>query len=116
MHGWLAVAEPARDMGRFLLSPAALRPAPLADWYRTITAGLLPAPLRDAFGFRFGLRERAAFAASLTALRVGHRLLPSKLRHQPTYLDAQRRLEGKAGRDRIGYLVERCVLHAAIGH
>lgn len=120
MWHWLSVAAPAREMAGYLLGPSAkeppaITPPALARWYRLMTAGLMPGPLRDAFGLRFGRRERLAFEASLRALRALRRALPPSLRYQPAYLDALRRLEGKPGRHRIGELVERYVLHAPIG-
>jgi len=115
MWQWLAVATPAREMSRFLLAAPALRPAAFASWYRMMTAGLMPAPLRRPFGLRFGARERVAFRASLVGLRAIHRALPERARWIPGYADAIRRLEGKPGRDRLGMFIERYVLHAAIG-
>jgi uncharacterized protein (DUF2236 family) len=111
----LAVATPARDMAGFLLAAPALRPARFAAWYRTMTAGLMPEPLRRPFGLRFGARERFTFAASIRALRAIRAALPERARWVPAYADALRRLAGKPGRDRVGMFVERYLLHAAIG-
>jgi uncharacterized protein (DUF2236 family) len=111
----LAVGAPARAIAGFLLSPPAIQPAPLAAWYRTMTAGLLPAPLRAPFGLRFGARERLTFRTSVRALRAFYRTLPERARWVPAYADALRRLQGKPGRDPVGQLVERYLLHAAIG-
>jgi uncharacterized protein (DUF2236 family) len=111
----LAVATPAREMARFLLSSPALRPPALATWYRTMTAGLMPEPLRAPFGLHFGARERVVYRASIQALRGIHRALPERARWVPAYADARRRLEGKPGRDRLGVWMERYLLHAAIG-
>ena len=60
---------------------------------QAVTAGLLPAPIRDGFGLPFGRRERAQFAATLTAARALARL-PASARDLPAYRDAQRRLRG----------------------
>jgi uncharacterized protein (DUF2236 family) len=111
----LDVARPAAEMAEFLLSPPALRPKSLSDWYRTMTAGLLPDRIRVQFGMRFEARERAAFRASIRALGLLRRTLPASLRYLPAYNDALRRIAGKSGRDPIGVWVERWVLHGALG-
>jgi uncharacterized protein (DUF2236 family) len=111
----LTVTPPARELAGFLLQPPALRPASLARWYRAITAGLLPEPLRAPFGLSFGARERAVFAASWPALWAMRRALPPHVRQQPAYRDALRRLAGKCGRDPVGTWVERVLLEGPLG-
>ncbi len=114
MWNTLRVAQPAIDMGRFLLAPPSLSPPPLARWFERMTAGLLPEPLREQFGLPFGLRERAAFHASIHAVRAMRRAMPAKARYVPAYHDALRRLAGKPGRDPIGAWIERNVLEARL--
>jgi uncharacterized protein (DUF2236 family) len=114
MWHWLAVASPARDMARFLLSPRALRPPRFATWYRCLTAGLMPEPLRRPFGLRFEAADRRAFERSIRGLRLVRRALPPALRYVPAYLDARRRLGGKTGRDPLAVLVERYVFYGPI--
>jgi uncharacterized protein (DUF2236 family) len=46
-----------------------------------ITAGLLPAGLREAYGLRWGLRERAAFRTLRAAVPRALPLLPGRLRY-----------------------------------
>jgi uncharacterized protein (DUF2236 family) len=110
----LEVTRPAREMGQFLLHDEALRTKTLARWYRLMTAGLLPEPLRAPFGLRFGDRQRLAFETSVRGLRAVYRAVPSRLRWLPAYADARRRLAGKPGRDRLGKMIERYVFEAAI--
>jgi uncharacterized protein (DUF2236 family) len=114
MWRWLAVGKPAREMGRFLLSEPALRPRMFASWYRMMTTGLLPEPLRDAFGLRYGRRERLRFATSMRATKAAYRLLPQRLRWVPAYADARRRLSGKPGRDWLGSMTERIILQTTL--
>ena len=111
----LEVARPAAALAERLLSPPAIRPKALCDWYRMMTAGLLPERLRGQFGLVFEARERAAFATSIRALKLARRALPPQLRYLPAYHDAMRRIAGKRGRDRVGVWVERYILQGALG-
>lgn len=87
------VEDGARRMGRILLYPP-LRGVPQVAFspLRLLTAGLLPAQLRDAYGLKWRGRDRAAYAA----IRMGlHRLVPSMptpIRWLPPARDAYRRL------------------------
>jgi uncharacterized protein (DUF2236 family) len=88
----LTVAEPARDMSRFLFGDGKTR---LGRWLAIITAGLLPDRLRRQFGLAWGLGERTLFAASIAALSPTWRLLPRRARLLPAFVDAERRLAGQ---------------------
>jgi uncharacterized protein (DUF2236 family) len=68
-------------------------------WYRALTAQLLPARLRDAFGLAYGGREAAAAARALSRLHRLYPLLPSALRHVGPYREAGARLAGRARPD-----------------
>src|SRR5712692_6930409 len=73
----LTISEEARSLAPAVLHPpmpAALRPA--AAGARLITTGMLPGPLRDGFGLRWGPAERAGFAALSASVRGCVRLLP----------------------------------------
>jgi uncharacterized protein (DUF2236 family) len=64
-----AVLHPAKPLGlTFLPVPA-------------VTAGLLPAALREAYGLRWGWRERAAVGTLRAAVSHGVPLLPARLRY-----------------------------------
>jgi uncharacterized protein (DUF2236 family) len=60
----------SRAVARDVLRPYGWVPAP-AWWPNdVVTAGLLPASVRDAFGLRYGAAERMAFRAAIAALRM----------------------------------------------
>jgi uncharacterized protein (DUF2236 family) len=102
----IAVGAAATELARFLLDPARIRPAPVWRWYRVMTAGLLPARVREEYALPFGCAERATFDASLRALRATWWLLPGPVRWLPAYLDAERRLAGRRDPHPLGRLVD----------
>ena len=108
----ITVGKPALELRHFLL--AAPRPvlAPLASWFTTLTAGLMPPRLRAQLELPFRLREEALFRASIPALRAAFRLAPPRLRYFPDYIEAQRRLRGEEPRDRVGRFLEKVALGA----
>jgi uncharacterized protein (DUF2236 family) len=87
----LAVGEPARDIGKFLLTAPTAALAPAMRWYRIITAGLLPARFREPFGLPYGPAERAVFASSMATCRAVYPALPRSIRLLPGYLQAMER-------------------------
>jgi len=86
----LTVAPAAREMARFLFGGRA------GGFVRVIATGMLPPRLRREFGLPWGLAERAAFTAALASIRAGWRALPRRARYLPAYVDAIRRVAGKA--------------------
>ncbi len=106
----LTVGTRARELGRFLLTAPKPASVPLVATYRVLTAGLLPAPLREAYKLRFGRRERALFRGAVATLRTTHPLLPRRLRFVPAYVEAMRRLNGDPAPDRFGRRLERLAL------
>lgn len=112
----LEVGRAARDTAEFLLTPATRAHAPLTDWYRVMTAGLLPDAVRAQYGLRFGRRERIVFDASVRTLALGQRRVPRRLRLFPAYLEAERRMAGAGGRDRIARALQRMVIRSSLGN
>ncbi len=106
----IAVGGPAREMSAFLLTPARPSARPLMSWYKTMTSGLLPQTVREQLGWSFGRTEQAMFKASIRTLRAGYPRLPRRARDVPAYVEAQRRLQGRTGPDRLGRALERFVL------
>ena len=106
----LAVGRPAREIAGFLLSPPSPVFRPAMRWYRALTAGLLPPRLRAGYGLPFTRADALLYEGSLRALRAGWRHLPERLRHRPEYVEAERRLAGKPGPDRVGRALQQVVL------
>lgn len=73
-----------RRLARVVLRPS-IRHVPSFVYapLHVITAGLLPGPLRDAYGLRWGGAERALYAAARTAVRGAVRVAPAALRQVP---------------------------------
>jgi uncharacterized protein (DUF2236 family) len=108
----LAVGAVGREIAGYLFAPSDPVLAAPASWLRTLTAGLLPEPVRDRFGLDFGARERRSFTRSIEALRSWLPRLPKRMRYVPPYFEAQRRIAGRAGSDWIGKAVARVYLGA----
>lgn len=89
----LFVGEAAREMAHFLFSAPTPNGKRVMSWYRAITAGFLPARLREGYGFAFGPRERVLFEASLPALRATVRATPRRYRYISAYHRARTRIE-----------------------
>ncbi len=91
----LTISEDARSLAAAVLHPpvpAVLRPAAAAA--RVIAVGMLPAPLRERFGLRWGPAERAEFVSSSAAVRTARRLMPRSAREWPHAAVAARRVRG----------------------
>lgn len=85
----LVVAEPAREVARLVLRP----PAPLAfrpalDALKALTIGLLPAAIRERYGFRWYARDDALLRAFSVAVRTTLPLVPRSLRFTPLEVGA----------------------------
>ena len=89
----ITVGRPAASIARFVLRSPHMVLTPLANWYKAVTAGLLPPRLRQQFGLRFGLVERTLFEGSMPALKQFLRALPAQLRYLPVYRRALERLK-----------------------
>ncbi len=91
----LTISEDARSLAAAVLHPpvpAVLRPAAAAA--RVIAVGMLPAPLQERFGLRWGPAERAEFVSSSAAVRTARRLMPRSAREWPHAAVAARRVRG----------------------
>jgi len=82
--GEIAVGDDARALAAALLAPP-LGPAaaPLFRVTRLITVGLLPDPIRQAYGFSWEPRHERAFRRAVILIRRTRRLLPAMLREWP---------------------------------
>jgi len=89
----LTAGEQARKIAEAVLSGAGTW-LPIPSWYRALTAGLLPARLRDEFGLPYGRREERKTERALAVLRRVYPRLPGRLRHVGPYHEACARLAG----------------------
>ncbi len=106
----LAVGRPAREIATFLLSARGAPLSPVMGWYANLTAGMLPARLRAAYGLPFSRADELLYAGSLRALRRGWPRIPARLRLRPEYVEATRRLAGKPRPDRLGRALQDALL------
>ena len=89
--GRLAVGEQARRLAAALLAlPGGPCVAPARWLGRLITIGLLPAPLRDGYGFVWHERDARRLRAAAAALRAARRIAPRVLREGPAARQAGR--------------------------
>lgn len=103
----LHVTAEARELAGHILTPPNATASPLYRFIRAYTAWLLPEPLREGFGLRFGLADRALLTSGRAMLRAAIPRLPAHLRYFPDYLDAHRRLAGQPGPDRRSHAMAR---------
>jgi len=80
-------------VGRDVLRPFGWVPAPFYWPSDALAAALVPAPLREAFGLRYRLRERIFFALVIAAARIARAVLPERL----TVVPQARRFERGTG-------------------
>jgi uncharacterized protein (DUF2236 family) len=59
---------------------------------RLFAAGTLPERVRDAYGLRWTVADRAAFASAVAAIRAGYTLLPESVRYHRAYREAMARV------------------------
>ena len=82
--GPVAVTEQARALGRLVLRPRLrLLPGPAMVPFEVVTAGLLPATLREQYGLRWGAAQRRAFRLAVAAVPRVVALTPPVLRVWP---------------------------------
>ena len=95
--GEIAVSDSARVLAREIVSPAtAALPRPLY-WVAALpSVGLLPPSVRQAYGFSWDRRHRAALNVSAALLRHPVSRAPSLVRHWPIARAALRRARAAA--------------------
>jgi uncharacterized protein (DUF2236 family) len=82
--GPLTVTEQARALGRLVLRPRLrLLPGPAMIPFEIVTAGLLPARLREQYGLRWGPAQRRGFRMAVAAVPRVVALTPPLLRVWP---------------------------------
>ncbi len=94
----IAVSEAARALARHIVDPPLPRPfRPLLRLARLPAVGLLPPPLRAAYGFAWTLGHERALRVVAAASRRTLPLLPSILRHWPAARAAGARSRNRGG-------------------
>ena len=87
----LAVGPAARDLARAIFRPP---PAPalraIGPLVELLTAGLLPGPVRELYGYRWTARRERALRGAAAAIRWLLPLLPPSLRVVPAARRAER--------------------------
>jgi len=101
----LCVTPFARDLSGFLLDTPAPALKPMMAGYRMFTSGLLPHALREGYGLPIGPTQQIAFWLEVRAAKAAISALPARLRYYPAYIDALRRMQGKAP-DPMGRVLE----------
>ncbi|HVH62339.1 MAG TPA: oxygenase MpaB family protein [Candidatus Dormibacteraeota bacterium] len=82
--GAVHVSPLARELGRLVLRPRALRmPGPVFIPWQIVTTGLLPPALREQYGLRYGRREERFFHLLVIALPKLVAVTPPVLRVWP---------------------------------
>jgi uncharacterized protein (DUF2236 family) len=81
--GQIVVGPAARTLASRLLSPPLGPAVHLFRLTRLFTVGLLPADIRDAYGFEWDARRARAFDRLVRLVRAFRRLLPVQLREWP---------------------------------
>jgi uncharacterized protein (DUF2236 family) len=80
--GVLAVSDEARELGTAVLTPRAAGIAvPFGGVHRLVALGLLPASLRQQYGFDWDLRRERRFGRAVRALRALRRVSPGFAAH-----------------------------------
>ena len=80
--GQIAVGRQARELASEILNPVLPAPAgPLLPLLRLPAIGLLPEPIREAYGFRWDPRQERALRLTGALTREALRVTPSLLRH-----------------------------------
>jgi uncharacterized protein (DUF2236 family) len=78
--GTLHVTPEGRDIARAVLSPGISGvPLPGTSIHRLFTLGLLPAPLRDEYGFAWNERSERRLRRAVRVLRAARRITPDVL-------------------------------------
>ncbi len=90
----LTVSPVAHAMGQRILQGAGSW-IHIPQWYRALTAGMMPPRLREAFGLDYGRAERKAEDRAKRWLPHIYPRLPEVLRFVGPYREAEARLQGK---------------------
>lgn len=97
--GEVTVTEQGKHVGRFILEPPVWwLPPPAALPLKLLTTWLLPAPLRDGFGFAWGPRRERFMQLTAALSRAVVPRLPGVARDLPIARAAERRVRTRGAR------------------
>lgn len=105
----LEVDSVSLEIARYVLRPPQPALAPVMEWFKIMTAGLLPERIRHQYRFPFGILERAVYDASVQAIRLGYPWLPDYVRYSPNYFHARARTRGEGNYDATALRIERAL-------
>jgi uncharacterized protein (DUF2236 family) len=92
----IAVTDTARMLARDVLYPRTLRVAsPALSFVRLNTVALLPATIREAYGFTWSRRKETTLRLSANVIRGVLRVTPRSVRHWPAARKAARAHGGR---------------------
>jgi len=105
----LEVDTVSLEIARYVLQPPQAALAPVTEWFRIMTAALMPVRIRHQYQFAFGVFERAVYETSIRAIRLGYPLLPGYAKYAPNYFHARSRASGNGVYDPTALRIERAV-------
>jgi uncharacterized protein (DUF2236 family) len=91
----LNITPAARTIADQMLGSVGTRWLRIPTWYVLLTAHLLPPPLRDGFGLRYGKAEHDTAERTLRRVRRVYLSVPDYLRYVGPYHEARGRLSGR---------------------
>jgi uncharacterized protein (DUF2236 family) len=105
----LEVDSVSLEIARYVLQPPLPALAPVMEWFKIMTAGLLPRRIRHQYQLPFGRFERAIYDTSIRAIRLGYPLMPAYMKYAPNYFHARSRAGGKGVYDPTALRIEKAV-------
>src|SRR5262249_32067745 len=105
----LEVDSVSMEIARYVMQPPRPALTPVTEWFKIITAGLMPKRIRHQYQFAFGVLERAGYDASIQGIRLSYPLLPGYMKYAPNYYHARWRASGKGVYDPTALRVEQAI-------
>lgn len=89
--GTLAVNPSTRELTEFVLKPKGVADALPLGWIKTMTIGMYPEHLRQAYGWQY---DGKAFKRAVRFGKFMQKVLPPRFRYLPSWHEAHARLQG----------------------
>ncbi len=87
----LTVGSASAEIAHHVLQPPKPDQQRIMDWFKIMTAGLMPPRIRHEYRFKYGVIEKAIYETSIRTLRAVYPTLHARFRHSPAYLKAMDR-------------------------